>query len=289
VEEIVAHGKVVLITGASSGLGNALAFGLKRHGYTVMASMRDIETNRPAADTLREAGIGTVELDVLSDSSVEEATSATIKAFGRIDVLVNNAGTVMLGPIEAATVDDLRSQFESNVFGAHRVVRACLPVMREQGSGLVLQISSGNGRWMLPNMGVYAATKWALEALGECIRIESSTFGVDCVIVELGAHDTPLIKERAKSVSDLEREAEFPELRTTRNKDRERHASSASDPDGIVDPIAELIATERGSRPTRLVIHNLKDRIEELNRVQYQLQKDLLQARGLDQYLSNYP
>ena len=177
----------ILITGASRGFGRLTADTLMAAGHTVIASMRDPEgRNATAAAELKQAGAEIVALDVTDDASV----AAAVEACGEVDVLVNNAGIGVLGIQETFTPSDWQKVFDVNVFGVQRVTQAFLPQMRQRGSGLVIFVSSLLGRMVLPFLGPYNATKWALEAMAENYRVELGAFGVDCAIVEPGAYGT---------------------------------------------------------------------------------------------------
>jgi NAD(P)-dependent dehydrogenase (short-subunit alcohol dehydrogenase family) len=186
---------VVLITGCSSGIGLSVARRFAEEGYRVYASMR-----RPAqAEALRaEAAqkgwtLFTPALDVTSDDSVNAAVSSLLAETGqRIDVLVNNAGYYLFGPIEETSPDELRAQLETNLIGVLRVTRAVVPSMRARGSGAVVNISSVSGRVVVPITGPYHTSKWALEALTEALRYELIPFGVRVTCIEPGPYKTDL-------------------------------------------------------------------------------------------------
>ena len=181
---------MVLITGCSSGIGAESARHFARAGFWVFASMR-----RPEAgdDLRREAAaqgwtLTTLPLDVTSDASVAAAAAALLaETGGRIDVLVNNAGYYCMGPIEETAPAELAAQLDTNVIGVLRVTRALLPVMRAAGRGTVVNVSSISGLVVLPLVGPYHASKFALEALTEALRYEVSPFGIRVVAVEPGA------------------------------------------------------------------------------------------------------
>ena len=283
---------VVFITGASSGVGLALARGLQERDYAVVASMRDVEgRNAAIADDLAHRGVVPIEVDVTDDGSVQRGVDEAIERLGSVDILVNNAGFGMLGPLECATVDDLKAQFETNVYGAHRMARACLPHMRSRSQGLILQISSGAGRFSLPGNGAYAASKWALEAMGEALRYELSPFGIDCVIVELGPYDTRFQTVSRRTVSDTERAPAYEQLSRAQERDRRARflagEKTAGDPDTLVDPIDSVIRTERGSRPTRLVLHPAEELLVRYNAMLSEIQTHMLKSRGYDEFLAN--
>ncbi|HEX6479298.1 MAG TPA: SDR family oxidoreductase, partial [Ktedonobacteraceae bacterium] len=181
--------QTILVTGSSSGFGRLIVEILARQGYTVFAGMRAVAgKNAPAAEELRalaqreQLAVHIVEIDVTDDTSVEQAIASLVGITGRLDVVVNNAGIAYGGPLEAFTLEQAQQQFDTNVFGVLRVNRAALPHMRRQGSGLLLQIGSIAGRLALPFQGLYAATKFALEALTESYRDELAPFGIDAAI-----------------------------------------------------------------------------------------------------------
>ncbi len=178
--------QVVLVTGASSGIGRETVRALAKRGFRVFASARREESVDELRLEGRDAGFEAVALDVESDASVDSAVAHITREAGGIDVLVNNAGYGFLAPIEAITPEDLRAQFETNVIGAHRVVRAVLPSMRARQGGTVVQISSVMGRVSMPLYGAYSASKFALEALSDALRLEVAPFGIRVVIIEPG-------------------------------------------------------------------------------------------------------
>lgn len=174
--------KVVLITGCSSGIGRATALRLGRAGWTVYATARRVES---IAD-LAEAGCTTMALDVTSEDSIRQAVESIEAEHGAIGVLVNNAGYSESGAIEEISGDRLRRQFETNVFGVHRLVQLVLPGMRRQGWGKIVNLSSMGGRLTFPGGGAYHASKYAIEALSDALRFEVKAFGVDVVLIEPG-------------------------------------------------------------------------------------------------------
>src|SRR5258705_3891721 len=177
--------KTILITGASSGFGRDTAEPLHRAGHTVYASLRDAQgKNRAAAEALRELGIKTVELDVRDDASVEAGVKNVLAEAGKIDVLVNNAGIASTGVTEAFTTDQAKAIFDTNVIGLLRVTRAVLPSMRQQHDGLIINIGSILGRVTFPFVGIYGASKFAVEALTDSLRYEVSQLGVEVVEVQ---------------------------------------------------------------------------------------------------------
>lgn len=283
---------VILITGAASGIGRSLATGLNDRGAHVVVGVRNPEgRNREAVRDLSLLNIDYVDCDVKDDQSVEAAVNHVVDHHQRIDVVINNAGVAIRGPMEAATLDDLYESFETNVFGAHRVARAVLPHMRARSQGLILQISSSAARWVQPGNGVYAASKWALEAISEAMRWELGGFGVDCCLVELGAYRSELLRRNKLTVSDVERSAEYAEVARAQQADAESRilgtGSSPASPHELVAPIADIIQTPRGRRPLRTVVHSHKAALDYYNDVQTALTAAVFADRGYSAFVQN--
>lgn len=174
--------RVALITGCSSGIGEATAARLAKGGWTVYATARKPET----LEGLAAAGCKTLALDVNSEDSMTAAVEAVNKESGGVDALVNNAGYSQSGAAETLNLDDVRRQFETNVFGLLRMCQLVLPHMREQRSGRIVNISSMGGRLVFPGGGAYHATKYAVEAFSDAMRFEVAGFGVKVILVEPG-------------------------------------------------------------------------------------------------------
>lgn len=174
--------RTVLVTGCSSGIGAATARLLASRGHDVHASARNVEMLRDLAG----AGCKTLALDVTSEASMQEAVRKVESAAGAVGVLVNNAGYSQSGAMEELTPEQVRRQFETNVFGLLRLTQLVLPGMRRQGWGRVINIGSMAGRLTFPGGGIYHATKYALEAMSDALRFELRGFGIDVVLVEPG-------------------------------------------------------------------------------------------------------
>lgn len=175
--------KVALVTGASSGIGEATARELRSLGFTVYGAAR--RTDR--LQKLLADGIRALAMDVTDDASMQAGIDKVIAETGRIDVLVNNAGYGSYGALEDVDIDEGRRQFEVNVFGAIRLAQLALPHMRKQRSGTIVNITSMGGKLHTPLGGWYHGTKFALEALSDCLRLEVAPFGIDVVVIEPGA------------------------------------------------------------------------------------------------------
>jgi len=174
--------QVVLITGCSTGIGRATAEHLAGAGHTVYATARKLE----AVDDLKGKGCHTLALDVTDEQSMQAAVSAVEEAEGAVGALVNNAGYSQSGAVESVELDDIRAQFETNVFGLIRMSQLVLPKMRERGKGRVVNVGSMGGKLTFPGGGIYHATKYAVEAISDAMRFELSGFGVQVALIEPG-------------------------------------------------------------------------------------------------------
>ena len=174
--------KVVLITGASSGIGLTTAKMLLKDGYSVYCAARRTEL----MEQLKADGGHSVFLDLTDDSSIKNCVDSVLKEEGHIDILINNAGYATGGSLEDTTIEEAKRQFEVNVFGLIRITQLCLPSMREQKSGLIINISSMAGLFSSPFLGWYHAAKYSVEALSDSLRNEVKAFGIKVAIIEPG-------------------------------------------------------------------------------------------------------
>lgn len=181
--------KTALITGASSGIGSATARRLRERGHVVYGAARRLDR----LDDLAAHGVTPLALDVTDEASMRQGIDRIVTETGRLDVLVNNAGYGSYGALEDVTLDEARRQFDVNVFGAARLTQLVLPHMRRHHSGTIVNISSAGGRVYGPLGGWYHGTKFALEAISDCLRLETRPFGINVVIVEPGAIDTEFL------------------------------------------------------------------------------------------------
>jgi NAD(P)-dependent dehydrogenase (short-subunit alcohol dehydrogenase family) len=186
--------RVVLITGCSTGIGRACVPYFSTRGWRVIATARRLETINDLANETVE----TLPLDVADEASRVQAIEETLKRTGRIDALVNNAAYSQAGPIAEVTLAEMRSQFETNLFGAFRLAQLALPQMRKQNAGRVINVSSIVARKGFPFSGLYCGTKWAMEAMSDAMRVEVKPFGVAVILVEPGAVATPFGKNSEK-------------------------------------------------------------------------------------------
>ncbi len=175
--------KVMLVTGASAGIGREVAILLAREGHAVYAGARRLDRMQD----LVEHSVTPVEMDVTEEDDNERAVSRILENDGRIDVLINNAGFGLYGPVEGIPLDDARYQFEVNLFGLAHLTRLVLPHMRAQRSGRIINTSSMGGRILTPLGAWYHATKHALEGWSDCLRLETAPFNIQVVVIQPGA------------------------------------------------------------------------------------------------------
>ena len=279
--------QVVLITGASSGFGRLIAETLARNNYQVFATMRNVNgKNAAAAQELRELAkrgslpLHVVELDVTDDGSVERAIRAAIDEAGRVDVLVNNAGYGLMGVTEAVTLEQARRIMDTNFFGVARMNRAVLPHMRKQRSGLLIHISSGAGRVVIPSLGFYCASKWALEALAEEYRYELASLGIDSVIIQPGAYPTAVF-DNLERAADTAREEGYGTVSGIADRFLGMSVGTKANPQEIADVVLRTIETPPGQRKLRQRVGNGVQGIVDLNQLSETVQGQILAAFGM--------
>jgi NAD(P)-dependent dehydrogenase (short-subunit alcohol dehydrogenase family) len=257
--------QTILITGCSSGFGHDLALKLARRGNRVYATMRDPGgRNAEPACVLRDLSgaesldLRVLDLDVTDDASVATAAETVAAESGAPDVVVNNAGYMPLGITEAFTAEEFTRLLDANVVGVHRVTRAFLPGMRARGSGLIMNVSSTAGRVAVPFVGIYHASKWAVEGYSQALRGELASSGVDVVIIEPGPFTTALFPRSPQPEDAEDRSATYPAAV------HEAHAGmgaafeglfadpdTPTDPAIVVDAMAGLVEMAPGTRPLR--------------------------------------
>ena len=180
--------QVTLITGASRGFGLAAAEELASRGHPIIATMRNPDRDQANLNRIPANMVEIVRCDVTDRGSIDAAAVAGLARFGRIDALFNNAGYGLYGPVEDMSDDEVSRQMDTNFSGQIRMAQAVLPSMREQRHGKIINVSSLAGRIVAPMMGLYAASKWAVEAMSEALRYEVSRWGVDVTILEPGMY-----------------------------------------------------------------------------------------------------
>ena len=241
--------KVVLITGASSGIGKSTALLFQAKNWKVAATMRKPEL---AKDMDRIADLECLRLDVTEPETIRSAIGETLERFGRIDAVVNNAGYAVLGPFEATTDEQVKRQFDTNVFGVMNVCRVILPYFREQRRGTIVNITSVGGRMTFPLYSLYHATKWAVEGFSESLQYELEQFNIHVKIVEPGPIRTDFY-DRSQVVAKRDGLTAYDHLTALAVPNMQKAAETA--PDGSV--VAQTIydAVSDGSKKLRYTVN----------------------------------
>jgi NAD(P)-dependent dehydrogenase (short-subunit alcohol dehydrogenase family) len=186
------QGKVAVVTGSSSGIGFETSLLLARNGFYTYATMRNLNKSQKINDVVEKENLPlkVLQLDVTDDKSVKDAIRQITDESSRIDVLVNNAGYGVMGAVEDLSLDQFKSQFETNFFGVIRVTKEVIPIMRNQGNGNIINVSSIGGKIGLPLNSAYISSKFAIEGLSESMRYELEQFGIDVILIEPGVVKT---------------------------------------------------------------------------------------------------
>ena len=275
----------ILITGCSSGFGRLGAEHYARLGAKVFATMRNLP--RPEAAELEalakaeKLDITVLEIDITNDEQVTAGVNAAIKsAGGKLDVLINNAGMSIAGPIEAQDMEATQLIFDTNVLGAQRMAKAVLPSMRANKSGYIFNITSQLGRVMIPGFGQYSPTKFALEAMSEQMAYEVASHGIDVTIIQPGGYPTKIWSNQNKPSGELKARlsediiSAYPQF--TAGMGKREASSSTSDSMDIPHAIAGAIATPKAKRPLRIALHPVARPQEAINKVSAQMQIAML-------------
>ncbi|MFE1857988.1 SDR family NAD(P)-dependent oxidoreductase [Streptomyces anandii] len=296
---MTAHPAVVLVTGASSGFGNLTARALADAGHTVYAGMRASEgRNAPAAAALAEFGrergvrVSAVEMDVQDQESVDGAVGLVTAEQGRIDVVVHNAGHMVLGPAEAFTVDQLADVYDVNVLSTQRVNRAVVPVMRRQGRGLLVWVGSSSTRGGHPPfLAPYFAAKAAMDALAESYAAELVKFGIETTVVVPGAYPSGTSHfAHAGGPADTARAAEYDgpygPLRDTVAQSLRDVFPPGHDAGEVAGEIARVVALPHGERPLRTHVDPSRDGSEVVSAVYDRIRAEFFRRIGIGELLT---
>ena len=234
--------------------------------------------------------ITVIEIDVTSDEQVEAGVAeAEAAAGGTLDVLINNAGIAMSGPIEVQDLEATKLMFDTNVFGAQRMIRAALPAMREAGRGQIFNVTSQLGRLIIPGLGQYSPTKFALEALSEQLAYETVEKGIDVTIIQPGGYPTEIWQNAADRSAALKTRSRdslieaYPQL--TAGMGEASNGGGNTDPMDVPRAIAEIIAMPAGQRPLRKPVHPAAKPQIPINKVSAEQQLAMLGGSGYGPWL----
>ena len=241
--------KVAVVTGSSTGIGYETSLILARNGFLTYATMRNLNKseNIKLVATKESLPIQIKQLDVTDDVSVTNAIQAISSEAGRIDVLVNNAGYGLNGAFEDLAMDEIKAQYETNVFGLIRTTQAVLPIMRRQKSGTIVNISSGAGRFGLPGASAYVSTKFAVEGLSESMSYELEPFGIKVVIVEPGVIRTNFFDGLVVAKKSQDPNSPYSQIMQNTATGFEEMMKNASSPDLVAKVVLNAIRDENPS------------------------------------------
>jgi NAD(P)-dependent dehydrogenase (short-subunit alcohol dehydrogenase family) len=289
--------KIILVTGAGTGIGKLSAQSLAEAGHIVYATMRDVEgRNKPRADEMRalakakDIQLHPLELDVLSQASADAAAATVVREQGRLDVVMQNAGHLVVGPSEAFTPEEMVKVFDTNLFGAQRVNRAVLPYLRQQEAGLMLWISSSTTKGGFPPfLGPYGAAKAAMDSLAVSLAYEIARFGIETSIVVPGAftRGTEHFPSAGKP-ADTERAAAYARYDGVMDRIGERLSELTPDdatPQAVADEIVRIVALPSGERPMRSVIDFVGDGAREVLEVSERVRIEFARRIGMGDLL----
>ncbi len=232
---------VAVVTGSTGGIGLATSLALARNGYRTYATMRNLAKRDSVQSVVdkQHLPIRVVQLDVTDENSIKSAIQSILSETGRIDLLVNNAGYGLTGALEDIGIDEIKAQYETNLYGVIRVTQEVLPIMRKQGSGRIINISSGAGRFGFPGGSAYVSSKFALEGLSESMAYELEQFGIKTVLVEPGFvrtnfGDNMVIAQKAQDPN-----SPYSQMMQMMSSIRGKMLENASDADLVAEVVVE--------------------------------------------------
>jgi NAD(P)-dependent dehydrogenase (short-subunit alcohol dehydrogenase family) len=238
--------KIAVVTGSSSGIGFETSLLLAKNGFRTYATVRNPDKAKALRDISDkgELPIHVVELDVDSDKSVKDAIDRIKDESGRIDVLVNNAGYALFGALEDLSMDEIKAQFETNLFGAIRVMKAVLPIMRKKQGGTIVNVSSIGGRISFPLSSAYHGTKFALEGVSESLRYETQPFGIKVVLIEPGVIGSNFLRNAKLAQMALEPTSPYAPMVQTLQKASTRIYEQATPPEEVAKVILKAVTID---------------------------------------------
>jgi NAD(P)-dependent dehydrogenase (short-subunit alcohol dehydrogenase family) len=238
--------RVAVVTGSSTGNGYETSLTLARNGFLTYATMRSLNKgeNIKSLAQKEKLQLKTVQLDVTDDTSVKNAIQSITAESSRIDVLVNNAGYAVAGAFEELSMEEIKAQFETNLFGVIRVTQAVLPIMRKQKSGIIVNISSGAGRIGFPGMSAYVSTKFAIEGLSESMSYELEPFGIKMVLVEPGFIKTNIGTNMVTAKQSQDVNSPYSQLTEKMVSYIEHALETAPPPDVVANAVLKAVTSE---------------------------------------------
>jgi len=241
--------KVAVVTGSSSGIGFETSLTLARSGFFTYATMRNLGKGEVIKSAAAKEGLPlrVAQLDVTEDRSINDAVHSIISDVGKIDVLVNNAGYGLNGAFEDLAMEEIKAQFETNLFGVIRVTQAVLPIMRKQKSGIIVNISSGAGRFGYPGGSAYVSTKFAIEGLSESMAYELEPFGIRVVLVEPGVIRTNFVNSMVAAKKSQDPNSPYSQLMQNVATSFQQMLEGGSSSDVVAKVVLKAVTSENPS------------------------------------------
>jgi NAD(P)-dependent dehydrogenase (short-subunit alcohol dehydrogenase family) len=243
----VNNNKVAVVTGSSSGIGREISLMLARKGFATYATMRNLAKGSELKDIAdkEKLPLKIVQLDVTDDSSVNGAIQTILDESNRIDVLVNNAGYGLTGALEDLSIDEIKSQYETNVFGLVRTTQSVIPIMRKQNAGTIVNISSGLGRFGIATTSAYVSSKFAVEGLSESMSYELEPFGIRTIIIEPGVIKTNFFNSAVLAKKSQGTQSPYIQLMKSMESGMAKLIENAADPAYVAKVVIDAIMDEK--------------------------------------------
>jgi NAD(P)-dependent dehydrogenase (short-subunit alcohol dehydrogenase family) len=238
--------KVTIVTGCSSGIGHEISLILARNGFTTYATMRNLQKVSDLKSIAEDGKLPLhfAQLDVTDENSVKKAIQTIHDEAGRIDILVNNAGYGLTGAFEDLSLDEIKTQYETNVFGLIRTTQSVLPIMRKQRSGLIVNISSGAGRFGFPTGSAYVSTKFAVEGLTESMSYELEPFGIKVILIEPGVIKTNFFNSSVLAKKSQDPNSPYATLMKGMEDSVDKMMENASTPQYVAEVVLHAVTNE---------------------------------------------
>lgn len=238
--------KVAIVTGSSSGIGHEISLILARNGFTTYATMRSLQKGSDLKSIAEDEKLHLhfVQLDVTDENSVKKAIQTIYDEAGRIDILINNAGYGLTGAFEDLSLNEIKTQYETNVFGLIRTTQEVLPIMRKQRSGMIVNISSGVGRFGYPTGSAYVSTKFAVEGLSECMSYEVEPFGIKVILIEPGVIQTNFFNSSVLAKKSQDPNSPYAPLMKGIENSIDKMMKNGSTPQYVAEVVLDAVTNE---------------------------------------------
>jgi NAD(P)-dependent dehydrogenase (short-subunit alcohol dehydrogenase family) len=238
--------KIAVVTGSSSGIGHEISLILARNGFTTYATMRNLQKGSDLKSIAEDKKLPLhfAQLDVTDENSVKKAIQVIHDECGRIDILVNNAGYALSGAFEDLSLDEIKTQYETNVFGLVRTTQEVLPIMRKQRSGMIVNISSGVGRFGYPTGSAYVSTKFAVEGLSESMSYEVEPFGIKVILIEPGVIKTNFFNSSVLAKKSQDPNSPYAPLMKGMENSIDKMMKNGSTPQHVAEVVLDAVTNE---------------------------------------------